>query len=176
MCADSPAPRDSMWSDGSLNHHTNFAGDSGLAGARCCLYRTEAGWRGGLCQDLKLGVCETHLETSVISHPASLSVTSGHGLLAVRWETGQEGWNPSRWLVSCCFTNNIDGRDTSGHQEKKEGEEEEDCISEMLLSKAVGVIFKKLATFAEYKITVTSYLDHFNQTQSSHQFGRTRKF
>ena len=52
----------------------------------------------------------------------------------------------------------------------------EDCISEMLLSKAVGVIFKKLATFAEYKITVTSYLDHFNQTQSSHQFGRTRKF
>ena len=43
-------------------------------------------------------------------------------------------------------------------------------------SKAVGVIFKKLATFSEYKITVTSYLDHFNQTQSSHQFGRTRKF
>ena len=174
MCADSPAPRDSMWSDGSENHHTNFAGDSGLAGGRCCIYRTDAGWRGGLCDDLKLGVCETHLETSVISHPASLSVSSGQGLLAVRWQTEEKGWNPSRWLVSCCFANSIDGRDRS--REREVGEEEEDCISEMLLSKAVGVIFKKLATFAEYKITVTSYLDHFNQTQSSHQFGRTRKF
>ena len=172
MCADSPAPRDSMWSDGSDNHHTNFAGDSGLAGGRCCIYRTDSGWRGGLCHDLKLGVCETIVETSVISHPASLSVTSGHGLLAVRWDTSQEGWTPSRWLVSCCFTNTIGDQ----QDEQQDDEQDEDCISEMLLSKAVGVIFKKLATFAEYKITVTSYLDHFNQTQSSHQFGRTRKF
>ena len=106
----------------------------------------------------------------MISHPASLSVTSGQGLLAVRWDTSQQGWTPSRWLVSCCFSANIG--DHRQHQE----EDLEDCISEMLLSKAVGVIFKKLAAFSEYKITVTSYLDHFNQTQSSHQFGRTRKF
>ena len=170
MCGDSPAPRDSMWSDGSDNHHTNFAGDSGLAGGRCCIYRTDLGWRGGLCQDLKLGVCETKVE-SVISHPASLAVTSGQGLLAVRWDSSsQQGWTPSRWLVSCCFTNTI-----GGHR-RPQGEQDQDCISEMLLSKAVGVIFKKLAAFSEYKITVTSYLDHFNQTQSSHQFGRTRKF
>ena len=172
MCPDSPAPRDSLWSDGTENQHTNFAGHPGLAGGRCCIYRTDSGWRGGLCQDLKHGVCESHVE-AVISHPRSLSVTSGRGLLAVRWDRRQEGWTPSRWLVTCCFANSID------HQQRKRQkaeQEEEDCISEMLLSKAVGVIFKKLASFSEYKITVTSYLDHFNQTQSSHQFGRTRKF
>ena len=167
MCPDSPAPRDSLWSDGSHNLHTNFAGHPGLAAGRCCIYRTDTGWRGGLCGDLKLGVCETHVE-AVISHPEVLSVTSGRGLLAVRWERSQEGWTPSRWLVSCCFATNILTQEVDP--------EEEECISEMLLSKAVGVIFKKLATFSEYKITLTSYLDNFNQTQSSHQFGRTRKF
>ena len=37
MCPDSPAPRHSMWTDGSDNDHTNFATDSGKSNIRYLL-------------------------------------------------------------------------------------------------------------------------------------------
>ena len=114
--------------------------------------------RGGTCDSLLHGVCESHV-ARVLAHPESrdLSVTPGRGLLAVRWAkvTGR-GWLPSRWLVSACLVRGI------AHVAH-----EDTCVSEMLQSKAVGVIFKKLSWFSEYNVTVTSYLDHFNQSDSS---------
>ena len=57
-----------------------------------------------------------------------------------------------------------------------EEDDQDTCVSEVLQSKAVGVIFKKLSGFSEYNVTVTSYLDHFNQSDSSFKLGRTRNF
>ena len=49
-------------------------------------------------------------------------------------------------------------------------------MEEVLQSEAVGVIFKKLEHFSEYNVTVTSHLDHFNQSDTSYQLGRTREY
>ena len=105
-----------MWTDGSENDHTNFATDSGiflninqiithlynmlsgLEGGHCCIKTGAGGWRGGLCDTLLHGVCESRV-TRVLAHPASLTVSSGHRLLAVRWDKSSDGWVPSRWLV-----------------------------------------------------------------------------
>ena len=156
-----------MWTDGSLTDHTHFATDSGLEGGHCCVKTGARGWRGGTCDALLHGVCESHV-SRVLAHPESrdLSVTPGRGLLAVRWAkvTGR-GWLPSRWLVSACLVRGI------AHVAH-----EDTCVSEVLQSKAVGVIFKKLSGFSEYNVTVTSYLDHFNQSDSSFKLGRTRNF
>ena len=73
-----------------------------------------------------------------------------------------------RWLVSACAVRAI------GHV--AEEDDQDTCVSEVLQSKAVGVIFKKLSGFSEYNVTVTSYLDHFNQSDSSFKLGRTRNF
>ena len=73
-----------------------------------------------------------------------------------------------RWLVSACAVRAI------GHV--AEEDDKDTCVSEVLQSKAVGVIFKKLSGFSEYNVTVTSYLDHFNQSDSSFKLGRTRNF
>ena len=73
-----------------------------------------------------------------------------------------------RWLVSACAVRAI------GHV--AEDDDHDTCVSEVLQSKAVGVIFKKLSGFSEYNVTVTSYLDHFNQSDSSFKLGRTRNF
>ena len=73
-----------------------------------------------------------------------------------------------RWLVSACAVRAI------GHV--AEDDDKDTCVSEVLQSKAVGVIFKKLSGFSEYNVTVTSYLDHFNQSDSSFKLGRTRNF
>ena len=73
-----------------------------------------------------------------------------------------------RWLVSACEVRAI------GHV--AEEDDKDTCVSEVLQSKAVGVIFKKLSGFSEYNVTVTSYLDHFNQSDSSFKLGRTRNF
>ena len=51
-----------------------------------------------------------------------------------------------------------------------------ECVEEVLQSEAVGVIFKKLEHFSEYNVTVTSHLDHFNQSDTSFQLGRTREY
>ena len=72
-----------MWSDGSDNDHTNFATDSGLEGEHCCIRTGARGWRGDTCDTLVVGVCERSVGR-VLSHPGSLVITSGHGLLAVR--------------------------------------------------------------------------------------------
>ena len=74
-----------------------------------------------------------------------------------------------RWLVSACAVRAI------GHVAEEE-DDNDTCVSEVLQSKAVGVIFKKLSGFSEYNVTVTSYLDHFNQSDSSFKLGRTRNF
>ena len=126
------------------------------------------GWRGGLCDTLLHGVCESHV-SNVLAHPAQLTVSSGRGLLAVRWDKSQRGWMPSRWLVRCCLIQKL------YHPETTELPSEPECVSEVLLSKAVGVIFKKLNSFSEYNVTVTSFLDHFNQSDSTFKLGRTRK-
>ena len=167
MCPDSPAPRHSMWTDGSLTDHTHFAPDSGLEGGHCCVKTGRGGWRGGTCDTLLHGACESHV-SRVLAHPSHLTVTPGRGLLAVRWDkvTGQ-GWLPSRWLVRCCHVRTI------GHVSHNSNDT---CVSEVLQSKAVGVIFKKLSRFSEYNVTVTSYLDHFNQSDTTFKLGRTRNF
>ena len=91
-----------MWTDGSQNEHTNFATDSGLEGDHCCVKTGPGGWRGAACDQLLHGVCEArapshtsrvlHLTnliqarvTRVLAHAPRLSLTSGRGLLAVRW-------------------------------------------------------------------------------------------
>ena len=56
LCPDSPAPRDSMWTDGSANEETHFAKVSGLEGERCCVKAGRRGWKGEPCSVLLYGV------------------------------------------------------------------------------------------------------------------------
>ena len=103
----------------------------------------------------------------VLAHPGKLSVEGGRGMLAIRWEKSSAGWIPSKWVVRCCFVRSMDG--SHSDPEKRE------CLTETLLPRAVGVIFKKLEQFSEYNISVSSYLDVFNKTRSSSVLGRTCK-
>ena len=86
-------------------------------------------------------------------------------MLAIRWEKSSKGWIPSRWLVRCCLVRLLNGSDS----------ENSECVTETLLPKAVGVIFKKLEQFAEYNVSVSSHLDAFNKTETYFKMGRTRK-
>ena len=56
LCPDSPAPQDSMWTDGSANKETHFARVSGLGGERCCVKAGRRGWKGEPCSVLLYGV------------------------------------------------------------------------------------------------------------------------
>ena len=154
-----------MWTDGSTNGHTNFAKDSGLEGGHCCIKAGVSGWRGGLCDSLLHGVCQSDAP-QVLAHPRKLSVEGGRGMLAVRWEKNKEGWIPSMLAVRCCLVRYLE----------KSGSQNKECSTETLLPTAVGVIFKKLEEFSEYNISVTSYLDVFNITVSSSLLGRTCKY
>ena len=69
MCPDSPAPANSMWSDGSPQELTNFAYDSGLDGAHCCVKvevvdaaENISEWRGEGCESILKGICEFEVE------------------------------------------------------------------------------------------------------------------
>ena len=154
-----------MWTDGSANEHTNFATDSRLEGGHCCIKAGFYGWRGGLCNALLHGVCESDV-ADVLAHPDMLTVEGGRGMLAIRWGKSDKGWIPSKWVVRCCFLRFLDGSDS-----KKIG-----CVTETLQSKAVGVIFKKLEPFAEYNVSVSSHLEFFNKTDASTKIGRTCKW
>ena len=59
LCPDSPAPQDSMWTDGSANKETHFARVSGLEGDRCCVKAGRRGWKGEPCSVLLYGVSQT---------------------------------------------------------------------------------------------------------------------
>ena len=154
-----------MWTDGSANGHTNFAKDSGLGGGHCCIKAGGSGWRGGLCDSLLHGVCQSEA-AQVLAHPGKLIVEGGRGMLGVRWEKNNEGWIPSMLVVRCCFVRYLD----------RGGSHNRECLTETLLPRAVGVIFKKLEQFSEYNISLTSYLDIFNKTASSSLLGRTCKY
>ena len=153
-----------MWTDGSANEHTHFAKDSALEGGHCCIKAGFSGWRGGLCETLLHGVCESDT-SDVLARPVKLTAEGGRGMLAIRWEKSSEGWIPSRWLVRCCMVRFLNKSDS----------ENSECVTETLLPKAVGVIFKKLEQFAEYNVSVSSHLDAFNKTETSFKIGRTRK-
>ena len=108
MCPDSPAPRHTLWTDGTPNEHTNFAADSGLAGGRCCVKAGRGrGWRGALCSQLLRGVCEARVERPLVG-AERLAVQGGRVSLAVRWGRGTgRGWAPSGWRVRCCHIRSL---------------------------------------------------------------------
>jgi len=180
MCPDSPAPTYSMWTDGSTNSHTNFAADSGLEVDHCCIKAGRAGWRGGSCSSLLHGVCEFGVTGELLADPGTLVAEGGRGLLAVRWGRADWGWVPSSWIVTCCFLRPLSApssafsfSSTTEPSNTLDVSKSAACITETLESKAVGVIFKKLQHFSEFNVTVTSFLEFFNRTQSTHTIART---
>ena len=133
LCPESPAPRDSMWTDGTANEETHFARVSGLEGERCCVKAGRRGWKGEPCSVLLYGVsydfeddidpadwilcqvCEYLLETStsLLNAPVNLSLTPGDPTtFNLSWsqsETGG-GWRPTHWSVSACPSLSLAGK------------------------------------------------------------------
>ena len=112
MCKNSPAPAHSMWSDGSPQITTNFASDSGLDGAHCCIKvevinTNTSWWKGENCDTLLKGICEFNVEEYLDTPSDVFGKGVSASALNISWSTDGLYWQPSDYSIEFCHKESL---------------------------------------------------------------------
>eukprot|EP00095_Tigriopus_kingsejongensis_P002761 maker-scaffold1543_size36305-snap-gene-0.6 protein:Tk02761 transcript:maker-scaffold1543_size36305-snap-gene-0.6-mRNA-1 annotation:"predicted protein" len=165
ICPNSPAPPDSMWSDGSAELSTNFAFRSGLDGGHCCVKvdidnfnpetNSSSVWIGEDCSTYLHDYLDTpkSIRGTRIS-PQSINLT---------WTGEQRFWQPLRFLLVYCHVRHLSPASISIQGNS--------CRYDT--TSQASHVLENLETFSEYNVSIIGQLPPFEQTTSAHGTVRT---
>lgn len=172
ICSNSPAPPDSMWSDGSAELSTNFAFNSGLDGGHCCIkvdivhqprLNSSSVWKGENCATYLHGICEYQV-TDYLDQPMNLVGTAlSPESINLTWSGAMKFWQPQEFMVVYCHVRHLSVASLPIRGNF--------CRYDTV--KDQSLIIEGLEPFSEYNISIIGKLPPFEKTAPALGSART---
>ncbi|XP_059099117.1 uncharacterized protein LOC131893169 isoform X5 [Tigriopus californicus] len=172
ICPNSPAPPDSMWSDGSAELSTNFAFNSGLDGGHCCIKvdiveqprsNSSSVWKGENCASYLHGICEYKV-TDYLDEPVNLVGTAiSPESINLTWSGAMKFWQPQEFMVVYCHVKSLSAASLPIRGNF--------CRYDSVKNQSFTI--KSLQPFSEYNVSIIGRLPPFEKMVSAVGNART---